>query len=108
MTSWNSRRSSSRTDVVPAVAAGCPDARAGAWISQVVETLAPIQFYSCFISYSSKDTPFAERLHADHHTSGASGHPAPEMAQDGPRRRPTDLAACAGVAGGLLSESLMP
>ena len=25
----------------------------------------PIQFYSCFISYSSKDQDFAERLHAD-------------------------------------------
>jgi hypothetical protein len=25
----------------------------------------PIQFYSCFISYSSKDQEFAERLHAD-------------------------------------------
>jgi TIR domain/Pentapeptide repeats (8 copies) len=25
----------------------------------------PIQFYSCFISYSSKDQAFAERLHAD-------------------------------------------
>jgi hypothetical protein len=25
----------------------------------------PIQFYSCFISYSTKDQEFAERLHAD-------------------------------------------
>ena len=25
----------------------------------------PIQFYSCFISYSAKDQEFAERLHAD-------------------------------------------
>jgi hypothetical protein len=25
----------------------------------------PIEFYSCFISYSSKDQGFAERLHAD-------------------------------------------
>jgi hypothetical protein len=25
----------------------------------------PIQFYSCFISYSTRDQVFAERLHAD-------------------------------------------
>jgi len=25
----------------------------------------PLQFYKCFISYSSKDQTFAERLHAD-------------------------------------------
>jgi TIR domain/Pentapeptide repeats (8 copies) len=29
-----------------------------------------IQFYSCFISYSSKDQPFAERLHADLQNKG--------------------------------------
>lgn len=28
-------------------------------------TASPIEFYSCFISYSSKDREFAERLHAD-------------------------------------------
>ena len=30
----------------------------------------PLQFYSCFISYSSKDQPFAERLHADLQAKG--------------------------------------
>jgi TIR domain len=30
----------------------------------------PIQFYSCFISYSSKDQNFAERLHADLQNNG--------------------------------------
>ena len=30
----------------------------------------PIQFYSCFISYSSKDEDFAERLHADLQNKG--------------------------------------
>jgi hypothetical protein len=30
----------------------------------------PIQFYSCFISYSSKDHAFAERLHADLQAKG--------------------------------------
>jgi hypothetical protein len=29
-----------------------------------------IQFYSCFISYSTKDQPFAERLHADLQNKG--------------------------------------
>jgi uncharacterized protein YjbI with pentapeptide repeats len=31
----------------------------------IVAAMEPIQFYSCFISYSSKDGEFAERLHAD-------------------------------------------
>src|SRR5215212_7048088 len=30
----------------------------------------PIQFYSCFISYSSKDQGFVERLHADLQNKG--------------------------------------
>src|SRR5204863_3948691 len=30
----------------------------------------PIRFYSCFISYSSKDQQFAERLHADLQNKG--------------------------------------
>ena len=30
----------------------------------------PIQFYSCFISYSSKDQKFADRLHADLQNKG--------------------------------------
>jgi TIR domain/Pentapeptide repeats (8 copies) len=31
---------------------------------------APIQFYSCFISYSTKDQEFADRLHADLQNKG--------------------------------------
>jgi TIR domain/Pentapeptide repeats (8 copies) len=31
----------------------------------LVAAMEPIQFYSCFISYSSKDQEFAERLYAD-------------------------------------------
>lgn len=34
-------------------------------IPALVAAVQPIQFYSCFISYSSKDQKFAERLHAD-------------------------------------------
>jgi hypothetical protein len=29
-----------------------------------------IQFYSCFISYSSKDQDFADRIHADLQNNG--------------------------------------
>jgi hypothetical protein len=38
----------------------------------------PIQFYSCFISYSSKDQSFAERLHADLQNKGVRCWFAPE------------------------------
>ena len=33
-------------------------------------TVEAIQFYSCFISYSSKDQEFADRLHADLQDNG--------------------------------------
>ena len=33
-------------------------------------SIEPIQFYSCFISYSSKNRDFAERLHADLQANG--------------------------------------
>ena len=36
----------------------------------LVGAMAPIQFYSCCISYSSKDQGFAERLHADLQVKG--------------------------------------
>jgi hypothetical protein len=38
----------------------------------------PIEFYSCFISYSSKDQEFAERLHADLQSKGVRCWFAPE------------------------------
>ena len=31
----------------------------------IMDSMEPIQFYSCFISYSSQNRNFAERLHAD-------------------------------------------
>jgi uncharacterized protein YjbI with pentapeptide repeats len=38
----------------------------------------PLQFYSCFISYASKDHAFAERLHADLQNKGVRCWFAPE------------------------------
>jgi hypothetical protein len=38
----------------------------------------PIEFYSCFISYSSKDQEFAERLYADLQQKGVTCWFAPE------------------------------
>ena len=43
----------------------------------------PIEFYSCFISYSSKDQEFAERLHADLQAKGVRCWFAPEDIQGG-------------------------
>ena len=46
----------------------------------------PIQFYSCFISYSSKDDDFARRLHADLQDRG---HPLLIRAGGHEDRRPS-------------------
>jgi len=43
----------------------------------------PIQYYSCFISYSSKDQECAERLHADLQTKGVRCWFAPEDMKTG-------------------------
>jgi len=43
----------------------------------------PIQFYSCFISYSSQDQGFAERLHADLQRKGVRCWFAPEDMKSG-------------------------
>ncbi len=47
-----------------------------------------IQFYSCFISYSSKDQEFAERLHADLQAKGVRVWFAPHDLPIGARIRP--------------------
>ncbi len=47
----------------------------------------PIQFYSCFISYSSRDEPFAERLHADLQANGVRCWFAPHDMRTGDRIR---------------------
>lgn len=41
-----------------------------AQIPALVAAMQPIQFYSCFISYSSKNQEFAECLHADLRAKG--------------------------------------
>ena len=43
----------------------------------------PIQFYSCFISYSTKDQPFADRLYADLQNKGVRCWFAPHDVQGG-------------------------
>jgi len=47
----------------------------------------PIQFYSCFISYSSKDQEFADRLYADLQVRGVRCWFAPEDLKIGDRFR---------------------
>lgn len=48
----------------------------------------PIQYYSCFISYSAKDTPLATRLHADLQQAGVRCWFAPEDMKIGDKIRP--------------------
>ena len=48
----------------------------------------PFQFYSCFISYASKDHAFAERLYADLQNKGVRCWFAPEDMKIGDRLRP--------------------
>jgi hypothetical protein len=40
------------------------------YLPSLIGSMEPIQFYSCFISYSSKNRDFAERLHADLQAKG--------------------------------------
>jgi hypothetical protein len=47
-----------------------------------------IQYYSCFISYSSKDDAFAQRLHADLQQEGVRCWFAPEDMKIGDEIRP--------------------
>lgn len=58
-------------------------------IPALVAAMQPIQFYSCFISYSSKDQEFAERLHADLQSKGVRVWFAPHDMKIGARIRPT-------------------
>ncbi len=47
--------------------------------------LNPIEFYSCFISYSTKDQEFADRLYADLQNKGVRCWFAPEDLKTGDR-----------------------
>lgn len=47
----------------------------------------PIQYHSCFISYSTKNSDFAERLHADLQNSGVRCWFAPENLKIGDKNR---------------------
>jgi hypothetical protein len=49
----------------------------------LVAAMDPIQFYSCFISYSTKDQDFADRLHADLQARGVRCWFAPHDVQGG-------------------------
>jgi hypothetical protein len=48
---------------------GLPDTLI-AYLPALIGSMSPIQFYSVFISYSSRDQAFAERLHADLQSRG--------------------------------------
>jgi hypothetical protein len=56
-------------------------------LPSLVGAMSPIQFYSCFISYSSEDTRFAERLHADLQSEGVRCWYAPDDLKTGDRFR---------------------
>jgi TIR domain len=56
---------------------GVPDALIS-YLPSLISSMSPIQFYSSFISYSAKDTPFAERLYADLQSKGVRCWYAPE------------------------------
>lgn len=49
----------------------------------LVASTEAIQFYSCFISYSSKDQDFADRLYADLQSRGVRCWFAPRRPEDG-------------------------
>jgi hypothetical protein len=65
--------------------AGIPDT----WITYARSLIGqPIDFYSCFISYSSRDEAFARRLHADLQSRGVRCWFAPEDLKIGDKIRP--------------------
>ena len=56
-------------------------------LPSIMVAMQPIQFYSCFISYSSKNQPFAERLYADLQGKGVRCWYAPEDLKIGEKIR---------------------
>ncbi|MGZ4896956.1 MAG: toll/interleukin-1 receptor domain-containing protein [Candidatus Angelobacter sp.] len=59
-----------------------------AHMKSLVAAMSPIEFYSCFISYSSKDQEFAERLHSDLRSKNVRCWFAPEDLKIGDKLRP--------------------
>jgi hypothetical protein len=53
------------------------------YLPSLLGAMAPIQFYSCFISYSTRDQDFAERLHSRMRDKGLRVWFAPEDIQGG-------------------------
>ena len=58
-----------------------------AYLPSIIGAMQPIQFYSCFISYSSRDQSFAERLYADLQGKGVRCWYAPEDLKIGEKIR---------------------
>ena len=58
-------------------------------MKSLVAAMSPIEFYSCFISYSSRDQEFAERLHADLRGKNVRCWFAPEDLKIGDKLRPS-------------------
>jgi uncharacterized protein YjbI with pentapeptide repeats len=67
--------------------AGVPDSIVEA-IPSLIGSLSPIDYYSCFISYSSKDQAFAEWLHSDLRSKGVRCWYAPHDMRIGDEIRP--------------------
>lgn len=55
----------------------------------LIGAMEPIQFYSCFISYSTKNSEFAERLHADLQIKNVRCWFAPDNLKTGDEIRPS-------------------
>ena len=55
----------------------------------LISAMEPVQFYSCFISYSSKDHDFVARLHSDLQSRGVRCWFAPEDLKIGDKLRPS-------------------
>jgi len=53
----------------------------------LIESMSPIDYYTCFISYSSQDQAFADRLYADLRNSGVRCWFAPEDMKIGDKIR---------------------
>ena len=78
------RRTPSPGEIPPKFLRGCcvPE-EVITHLPSLLGSLQPIQFYSCFISYSTKNEDFAERLHSRLRNKGLRIWFAPEDVQGG-------------------------